>query len=108
MPAAWSAWVTSGRRPDHDSRFKTRVKEDAVMHSLPGLPYEPDALAPHISAETLEYHWGKHHRAYVDGLNRLIPGTPFAELELEEIVRRSSGAIFNNAAQHFNHGLYWR
>lgn len=78
-----------------------------MMHSLPRLPYGLDALAPHVSAETLEYHWGKHHRAYVDALNRLIPGTPLAELDLEDLVRRSSGTVFNNAAQHFNHSLYW-
>jgi len=79
-----------------------------VIHSLPGLSYGLDALAPHVSAETLEYHWGKHHRAYVDGLNRLIPGTPLADLDLEDLVRRSSGTVFNNAAQHFNHSLYWQ
>ena len=78
------------------------------MHSLPKLPYGLDALAPHLSEETLVYHWGKHHRAYVDSLNRLITGTPFAEQGLEDVVRRSSGAVFNSAAQHFNHSLYWR
>jgi Fe-Mn family superoxide dismutase len=79
-----------------------------MMHSLPELPYSLNALAPHISAETLDYHWGKHHRAYVDGLNRLIAGTPLAELSLEELVRQSSGAVFNSAGQHFNHSLYWQ
>jgi Fe-Mn family superoxide dismutase len=78
------------------------------MHSLPALPYEVGALAPHLSAETLEYHWGKHHRGYVDALNRLISGTPFADLALEDLVRQSSGTLFNQAAQHFNHSLYWR
>jgi Fe-Mn family superoxide dismutase len=78
-----------------------------VTHSLPKLPYGLDALAPHVSAETLEYHWGQHHRAYVDALNRLIPGTTLANLGLEDLVRRASGAVFNNAAQHFNHSLYW-
>lgn len=78
-----------------------------MTHSLPRLPYGLDALAPHVSAETLEYHWGQHHRAYVDNLNRLIPGTALAEVGLEDLVRRSSGAVFNNAAQHFNHSLYW-
>ena len=77
------------------------------MHSLLNLPYAMEALAPHISAETLEYHWGKHHRAYVDALRRLISGTALADLLLEDLVRRSSGAVFNNAAQHFNHSLYW-
>jgi Fe-Mn family superoxide dismutase len=78
-----------------------------MMHSLPELPYELGALAPYVSAETLEYHWGKHHRAYVDSLNRLISGTPLAELSLEDLVRESSGAVFNSAGQHFNHSSYW-
>ncbi len=88
------------------NELETQDKGD-TMHSLPKLPSGLDALAPHVSAETLVYHWGKHHRAYVDALNRLITGTPFAELDLEDVVRRSSGAVFNNAAQHFNHSLYW-
>jgi Fe-Mn family superoxide dismutase len=78
-----------------------------MIHSLPDLPYGLDALVPHVSAETLEYHWGKHHRAYVDNLNRLVAGTPLEEQPLEQVVRRASGAVFNNAAQHFNHSLYW-
>jgi superoxide dismutase, Fe-Mn family len=78
------------------------------MHLLPELPYGLDALAPHVSAETLEYHWGKHHRAYVDALNRLVRGTGQGALELEDLVRSSSGTVFNNAAQHFNHSLYWQ
>ena len=78
-----------------------------MMHSLPALPHALDALAPHVSAETLEYHWGRHHRAYVDNLNRLISGTPLAELSLERLVRQASGAVFNSAGQHFNHSLYW-
>ena len=71
------------------------------------LPYELNGLAPHISAETLEYHYGKHHRAYVTNLNMLIAGSELENLELEEIVRRASGAIFNNAAQVWNHTFYW-
>jgi Fe-Mn family superoxide dismutase len=78
-----------------------------MVHKLPELPYSLGALAPRLSAETLEYHWGKHHRAYVDNLNKLVAGTPHAEQPLEDIVRKSSGAVFNNAAQHFNHSLYW-
>ena len=78
-----------------------------MTHTLPALPYSHDALTPHISPETLEYHWGKHHRAYVDNLNRLISGTPAANTGLEDLIRRSSGAVFNNAAQHFNHSFYW-
>lgn len=74
---------------------------------LPPLPYEMDALAPHISRETLEYHYGKHHKAYVDNLNNLIPNTEFANKTLEEIIKTSSGGIFNNAAQVWNHTFYW-
>lgn len=79
-----------------------------MMHSLPDLPYALDALAPHIGAETLEYHWGRHHRRYVDTLNELIGRTALMDLDLRELVRRSSGAVFDNAAQHFNHSLYWQ
>jgi len=78
-----------------------------MEHKLPELPYAKDALAPHISAETIEYHYGKHHAAYVANLNKLIPGTEFENLSLEEIVKKSSGAIFNNAAQVWNHTFYW-
>ncbi len=74
---------------------------------LPPLPYALDALAPHISKETLEYHYGKHHQAYVNNLNKLIPNTEFAELPLDDIVKKSSGGIFNNAAQVWNHTFYW-
>ncbi len=74
---------------------------------LPPLPYARDALAPHISAETLDFHYGKHHQAYVNNLNGLIAGTEFAKASLEEIVRRSSGPLFNNAAQVWNHTFYW-
>ncbi len=74
---------------------------------LPALPYALNALAPHISAETLEYHYGKHHRTYVDNLNKLIVGTEFAEQDLESIIQKSSGGIFNNAAQIWNHTFYW-
>jgi Fe-Mn family superoxide dismutase len=78
-----------------------------VEHKLPQLPYAKDALAPHISAETIEYHYGKHHAAYVANLNKLIAGTEFAELSLEDIIKKSSGGIFNNAAQVWNHTFYW-
>lgn len=75
---------------------------------LPELPYSMDALAPVISKETLEYHYGKHHKAYVDKLNSLIPGTPYESMNLEQIMRESkSGPIFNNAAQVWNHTFYW-
>ena len=75
--------------------------------TLPPLPYAPDALQPHMSKETFEYHHGKHHQAYVTNLNNLVPGTEFAGLSLEDIVRKSSGPIFNNAAQVWNHTFFW-
>ena len=78
-----------------------------MEHELPELPYNGDALAPHISAETIDYHYGKHHKAYVDNLNKLIPGTEFENMSLEEIVQKASGGIFNNAAQIWNHTFYW-
>jgi superoxide dismutase, Fe-Mn family len=78
------------------------------MFELPQLPYEMDALAPHISKETLEYHHGKHHKAYVDNLNKLIQNTEFEKMSLEDIIKKSSGPIFNNAAQHWNHSFYWK
>ncbi|MGN6579305.1 MAG: superoxide dismutase [Fe] [Bordetella sp.] len=78
-----------------------------MAHTLPPLPYAMDALAPHISKETLEFHYGKHHQAYVTNLNNLIPGTEFENLSLEEIVKKSSGGVFNNAAQVWNHTFYW-
>ena len=73
---------------------------------LPPLPWARDALAPHISAETIDYHYGKHHQAYVTNLNKQIAGTEFEDLPLEEIIRKSSGGIFNNAAQVWNHTFY--
>jgi Fe-Mn family superoxide dismutase len=74
---------------------------------LPPLPYAMDALAPHISKETLEYHYGKHHATYVTKLNGLIDGTPFADKSLKEIMLSSEGGVFNNAAQAWNHEFYW-
>ncbi|MBN7820925.1 superoxide dismutase [Fe] [Bowmanella sp. Y26] len=78
-----------------------------MAFELPPLPYEKNALEPHISAETLEYHYGKHHNTYVVKLNGLIEGTEFANKSLEEIVRTSQGGVFNNAAQIWNHTFYW-
>ena len=75
---------------------------------LPPLPYERTALEPHISAETLDYHYGKHHQTYVTNLNNLIKGTEYEEQALEDIVRKSSGGMFNNAAQVWNHTFYWQ
>lgn len=78
-----------------------------MTHVLPPLPYEKNALEPHISAETLDFHYGKHHQTYVTNLNNLIAGTEFETLSLEDIVKKSSGGIFNNAAQVWNHTFYW-
>ena len=78
-----------------------------MEHKLPALPYAKDALAPHISVETIDYHYGKHHQAYVTNLNKLIVGTEFENATLEEIVKKASGGIFNNAAQVWNHTFYW-
>lgn len=75
--------------------------------TLPALPYAKDALQPHISAETIDYHYGKHHNAYVTNLNNLIKDTKFAEMPLEEIIKKSEAGIFNNAAQVYNHTFYW-
>lgn len=78
-----------------------------MAFELPPLPYAKDALAPHISEETLEYHYGKHHKTYVDKLNGLVPGTEFEGKALEEIVKTSTGGVFNNAAQVWNHTFFW-
>ena len=78
-----------------------------MAFSLPALPYDKSALAPHISAETLEFHHGKHHKAYVDNLNKLVEGKPEASKSLEDIIKSSEGGVFNNAAQIWNHTFYW-
>ncbi len=78
-----------------------------MTYELPPLPYEMDALAPHISKETLEFHYGKHHATYVNNLNKLVPGSEYEGLSLDELVMKSSGGIFNNAAQVWNHTFYW-
>ncbi|GAC25266.1 superoxide dismutase [Fe] [Paraglaciecola mesophila KMM 241] len=78
-----------------------------MAFELPALPYEKNALEPHISAETLEYHYGKHHATYVTKLNGLVEGTDMANKDLEEIVKSSEGGVFNNAAQIWNHTFYW-
>jgi len=76
-------------------------------HQLPELPYAKNALEPHISEETLEYHYGKHHATYVKKLNTLIAGTEFESMPLEDIIRKATAGIFNNAAQVWNHSFYW-
>ena len=79
-----------------------------MTFELPDLPYDLSALAPHISEETLDVHWGKHHRTYVNNLNKMIPGTDLEGLSLEEVIKKASGGVFNNAAQIWNHSFYWQ
>jgi Fe-Mn family superoxide dismutase len=79
-----------------------------MAFSLPELPYSKDALAPHISAETLDFHHGKHHQTYVTNLNNLVKGTEWEGKSLEDIIGRAEGGIFNNAAQIWNHTFYWQ
>jgi Fe-Mn family superoxide dismutase len=106
--AAGPAQVGAGIAPRPPSNRTTSFPQDRPMeHTLPPLPYAADALAPHISKETFEYHHGKHHQAYVTNLNNLIKGTEFEALGLEDIVRKSSGGVFNNAAQVWNHTFFW-
>jgi Fe-Mn family superoxide dismutase len=78
-----------------------------MTHELPKLPYALDGLAPHLSKETVEFHYGKHHKGYVDKLNQLIAGSGFESASLEDIVRKATGDIFNQAAQAWNHAFYW-
>jgi Fe-Mn family superoxide dismutase len=78
-----------------------------MEHTLPALPYAKDALQPHISAETLEFHHGKHHQTYVTNLNNMIKGTEYENLSLEEIIQKSTGGVFNNSAQVWNHTFFW-
>ncbi len=87
---------------------KSKIKNNTIMtHELPKLPYALDALAPKISQKTLEFHWGKHVQTYITNLNNLIPGTPFENKTLEEIVKTADGGIYNNAAQVWNHTFYF-
>ncbi|CBZ55460.1 Superoxide dismutase, related [Neospora caninum Liverpool] len=112
-PLAWYSRTAEGRtgpvRPSFLPRDARRFSStDTCAFTLPPLPYAEDALEPHISAETLRFHHGKHHAAYVNKLNGFIEGTPFAGKNLEDIVKSSSGAIFNNAAQAWNHEFYFK
>jgi superoxide dismutase, Fe-Mn family len=79
-----------------------------MAFTLPPLPYDKSALSPHISGETLDYHYGKHHQAYVTNLNKLVEGKPEASKTLEDVIASSEGGIFNNAAQIWNHDFYWK
>ena len=78
-----------------------------MKFELPELPFDKSSLAPIISEETLDYHWGKHHAAYVNNLNNLVPGTDFEGMSLEDIIKKSQGGVFNNAAQIWNHTFFW-
>ena len=79
-----------------------------MTHTLPELGFPTDALSPFLSPETFEYHHGKHHNAYVTNLNKLVDGTDKAGWSLGDLIKKSEGGVFNNAAQHFNHSFYWR
>lgn len=84
------------------------MEQSLAKHELPELPYAKDALEPYISAETLEYHYGKHHKTYVDTLNGMLPGSEFEDATLEDIIRKApAGKLFNQAAQVWNHTFYW-
>lgn len=91
------------------ARLTTSIIQKGISmeHTLPPLPYAKNALAPHISEETLEFHYGKHHQTYVTNLNNLIKGTEFENASLEEIIKKSSGGIYNNSAQVWNHTFFW-
>jgi len=91
----------------HQSKNNFVHKEKIMEHKLPELPWSKDALMPHISPETIDFHYGKHHNAYVTNLNGLIKGTEYENLTLEEIIMKSTGGLFNNAAQVWNHTFYW-
>ena len=90
-----------------NSSDEVKITTD-MIHTLPELPYAPEALAPALSAETIEFHYGKHFQTYIDNLNRMIEGSPYEDMEIEEIVMKAGGAIFNNAAQAWNHDFYFQ
>lgn len=105
VSASTVAWLALG--------CSSKTEQAASPHVLPALPYAENALEPVISAKTIEFHYGKHHKGYVDQLNKLIAGTEFADLPLDKIIARTAGkpdkmAIFNNAAQAWNHTFYWK
>jgi superoxide dismutase, Fe-Mn family len=87
--------------------FAVNKKNKIMSFELPQLPYAPEALEPVISGRTIEFHYGKHHQAYVTNLNKLVQGTEFENAKLEDIIKKASGGIFNNAAQIWNHTFYW-
>ena len=93
--------------PDSPQSSATLTRINIMSFELPPLPYDMNALEPHISKETLEFHYGKHHQTYVTNLNNLVAGTDNESKSLEEVVKSSTGGIFNNAAQIWNHSFYW-
>ena len=95
---------------DEYGRLSNRIsnnKNDTMNYNQPELPYAIDALEPAISARTIEFHYGKHEKAYIDNLNRLIKGTEFEDMELEEVIAHAKGPLFNNASQAWNHIFYF-
>lgn len=96
-----------GRAFASQNNLNTKNKDKKMPITLPELPYADNALEPHISANTLSFHYGKHHNAYVTNLNKLITGGEFENSSLEDIIKKSDGGIFNNAAQVWNHTFYW-
>ena len=102
MPTAYDLQLSSFKKNTTQTTERTTME-----HTLPPLPYPMDALQPHISKETLEYHYGKHHQAYITNLNNLIKGTEFENASLEDIIKKSSGGVFNNSAQVWNHTFFW-
>lgn len=90
-----------------NAQSMTQKKAGYQVAALPDLPYAEDALEPYLSAETLKYHYGKHHKKYVDTLNNLVQDTEYEDMRLDDIIRTANGAIFNNAAQVWNHTFYW-
>jgi Fe-Mn family superoxide dismutase len=105
VSASTVAWLALG--------CSSKTEQAAASHILPALPYAENALEPVISAKTIAFHYGKHHKGYIDQLNKLIAGTPFADLPLEKMIAQTAGkadkiAIFNNAAQAWNHTFYWK
>ena len=102
------AWLMSSAGVAGESAISQPAEETPTgPFALPNLPYDKAALAPYISAETIGIHWGRHHRAYIDNLNKLVAGKSEAKLKIEEIIMTSEGALFNNAAQAWNHAFYW-
>lgn len=110
LTTATAAGLMFGSRASsaEDSSATGVATAPANAITLPPLPWAKDALAPFISTETIDYHYGKHHQAYVTNLNKLLEGKPEAQWSLEDLVRKSDGALFNNAAQHWNHSFYWK